>query len=243
MNDTLRAKYAINSFDVDPSAEARLTTLANLLQETAYRHATELELGYHHLAELDRAWVLSRMHIRMHAYPVWDEQVEVETWPRGIEKLFALRDFRITNPGGKLLAVASTCWLMVDTNSHRPVRIPADFIRIETRTDSVFGDMPGKIELPGELRHCEKRQVRYSDLDIVGHVNNVKYIEWCIDVLDTGSHDSSRITDIVINYISEAKPGDAVELQCSENNGDIRFISGINNTSGRECFRAAISNR
>jgi len=109
MNHTLKAQYSINSFDINPIGKARLTAIANFLQETAYRHATELELGYHHLERMNRAWVLSRLKISVEKYPAWDDVITVETWPHGIEKLFALRDFRITGPSGEELATASTC--------------------------------------------------------------------------------------------------------------------------------------
>jgi acyl-ACP thioesterase len=29
-----------------------------------------------------------------------------------------------------------------------------------------------------------ERKVSLSDLDIVNHVNNVKYLEWCLDLVD-----------------------------------------------------------
>jgi medium-chain acyl-[acyl-carrier-protein] hydrolase len=215
VKNTLELTYTVSSFQVDPQGRARLTTLANFLQETAYKHADSLQLGYRQLADNNSAWILSRLQIRVLQYPDWDEVLTVETWPRGIEKLFALRDFRIRNSDGKVITEASTSWLMVDAKKHRPMRIPPDFIKIETRTDSVFDQAPGIIALPGELEVCDTRTVKYADLDVVGHVNNVKYIEWCTDSVDPELLMHHGVSGFSINFISEARLGEQVEIRCS----------------------------
>lgn len=259
MKDTLHQKFSIDSYHIDPSKKARLTAIANFLQETAYKHAHSLQLGYHHLAENESAWMLSRLHIRMIEYPGWDEEITVETWPRGLEKLFALRDFRIRNAAGDVIAEASTCWLMVSTKTHRPLRIPEDFIRLKTRTDSVFESTPGKINFPEDTEVCDKHKVNYADLDVVGHVNNVRYIEWCINTADPELILQNSIVDFSINFISEARLNDQVEIQRSISqkqepgfSSDSKIaqgvlvpgeklkyhVSGHNLQTGRECFRA-----
>lgn len=266
MKNTLQKSYVISSFQVDPGGKARLTALANFLQETAYKHADSLQLGYRHLADNSSAWILSRMRIRVLEYPDWDEELTVETWPRGIEKLFAMRDFRIRNNDGLTIAEASTAWLMVDSTTHRPQRIPPDFIPIEIRSDSVFDQSPGKIPMPADLQVCETRTVKYADLDVVGHVNNVKYIEWCVDAIDPDLIMQREVSGFSINFISEARLGEQVELRCSslssssdapkseaisESGNRSRqddepadqkmYLSGHNVGTGRECFQAILS--
>lgn len=241
MEHTYYCTYHVSSYDINPSGKARLTALANFLQETAYRHACTLKLGYHDLAKENIAWVLSRMRIRVLKYPVWDEELTIETWPHGIEKLFALRDFRIFNSEGELLAEASINFLMVDTESHRPVRIPPDFIKIEVRSDSVFDSMPGKINNDNSMRLSSVHDVRYSDLDIVGHVNNVKYIEWCSDALDPELLINKGVADFEINFMSEANAGDKVEIFLSEMTDNTVWLSGKNTGTQKECFRAKIT--
>lgn len=266
MKNTLLQSYAISSFQVDPRGKARLTALANFLQETAYKHADSLHLGYRHLAENNSAWILSRMRIRVLEYPDWDEELTVETWPRGIEKLFAMRDFRIRNTAGQVITEASTAWLMVDAKTHRPMRIPPDFIPIQIRSDSVFKQSQGKIQVPADLQVYETRTVKYADLDIVGHVNNVKYIEWCTDAAEPDLVMQRGISGISINFISEARLGEQVELRCSSLSGSSdapkseaikesgnrsrqdaepaaqkMYVSGHNVGTGRECFQAVLT--
>jgi len=241
MKNTYHCKYRISSYDVNPKGKARLTAIANYLQETAYKHACTLKLGYHDLAKENNAWVLSRMRIRVSKYPVWDEEISIETWPHGIEKLFALRDFKIFNSQGEVMAEAAINFLMVDTDTHRPVRISPDFIKIDVRSDSVFESMPGKINIQGTQPNVTVHNVQYSDLDIVGHVNNVKYLEWCTDTLDPELLLNKGIADFEINFLSEAKAGDKVEIHHSKLHDDTIWLSGKNMLTERECFRAKIT--
>jgi len=244
VKNTLQKKYTVSSFQVDPRGRARLTALANYLQETAYKHADSLQLGYRHLAGNNSAWILSRLRIRVLEYPEWDDELTVETWPRGIEKLFAMRDFRIRNGDGQVVTEASTAWLMVDATSHRPQRISPDFIPIEIRSDSVFDVSPGKIPVPADLSVCEIRTVKYADLDVVGHVNNVKYVEWCTDAVGPELVMQRGICDFSINFISESRLGEQVEIRCSSLPESAQptlqkiYISGYNLSTGRECFQA-----
>ncbi len=241
MENTIFKKYQVSSYEVDPNRSARLTTLANYFQEIAYIHAGRLEVGYTDLANNNAAWILSRMRIRIKKYPVWDDELVVETWPHGIEKIFALRDFRMRDKQEDVIAEGSTCWLMVDTKSHRPLRISEDFIHVETRTDSVFDTMPGKIDLPGDMHPVYSRQVRYSDLDVVGHVNNVKFIEWATDALDETLQLSGGILDFTINYIAEARPGNEAVIFVSEPLDGKYFLQGKSSDGKTEYFRAVAS--
>ncbi|MFC2080227.1 acyl-[acyl-carrier-protein] thioesterase [Bacteroidota bacterium] len=240
MENTLHCKYRILSYHINPRGKARFTSISNFLQETAYRHASSLGFGYHDLLKVNKAWILSRMRIRMNEVPNWDDELTIETWPSGVEKLFGLRDFRIFNLSGEQIGEASTCWLMVDTYTHRPLRIPPDIFNIKTRTDSVFASTLEKINVPEELNSCMLREVRYSDLDIVAHVNNVKFIEWCTDALSPELLLEHSVTEIEINYISEAKLGDKVEIFTSPLDDKTFYITGKNIISGKECFRAKV---
>jgi len=239
-NATLFCTYTINSYHVDPGGKARLTALANFLQETAYKHAHSLGLGFQHLAQNNSAWVLSRLRIQVSEYPKWDDEITIETWPCGIEKLFARRDFRIMNKAGDTIAKASTLWLMVNTETHRPLRIQPDFIKFKTRTDGIFETSIEKLDIPGTLDLQRNHKVQYSDLDIVDHVNNVKFVEWCIDTLPREVMLNRSISDFTINFISEARIGDEVEIQASNLNENTILMAGCKTPGLKESFIARV---
>ncbi|MEZ5071686.1 MAG: thioesterase [Bacteroidales bacterium] len=233
--------FRVHSYEVNPRAQARLTTLANYFQEVAYRHATELGLGYEALQENGQVWVLSRMRIRMNRCPRWNDQVTVRTWPRGADRLFALRDFRVFDHKGKEMGCASTAWLVLNVDTHnlvRPTELSQDY-RDLIEEDRVFAEDLDKIKLSGDPDAVREHRVVYSDLDIVGHVNNVKYLEWCLDALDETDR-IPGVQSLEINFIQEALLGDRIRMEMWDSRSDAIGFRATRIEDGKEIFRARL---
>jgi len=221
-------EFTISSYDLNPRRQARLTSMANFFQEVAYHHASELGLGYDEMKSRKTTWVLSRMRIQMKRYPLWNDRISLETWPSGTERLFALRDFRVTDSGGEVIGMASTAWLILDLDTHRLVR-PREMLeqfKMIIHEKRMFDTALNKIAVPGEAKLLTTHQVVYSDLDIVGHVNNVRYMEWCIDALNSAENAAQEIRELEINFNHEALFGDLIHISgTASENGEYYFIA------------------
>ena len=57
-----------------------------------------------------------------------------------------------------------------------------------------------------------ERTVVLSDLDIVNHVNNVKYLEWCLDVLDAEIILKQKVISLEMNFLKELSLKDSVAV-------------------------------
>ena len=229
-------KFRIASFDVCPEGRARLTSMAHYFQEAAYHHATLLGLGYHHLERSGKVWVLARMKIGVVSMPEWDQEIIVETWPRGTDRLFALRDYLVKDVSGITLAKASTSWLVLNRKNHRPVRFSFDTLNIPVRNEGVFSGNPEKIDAPDHWLPLGEHRVLYSDLDVVGHVNNVKYIEWSLDALYAKNSHPGDIKTMEINYMKESSGNDTIELQMATPDQQSIMIRGLKNNEKTICF-------
>ena len=169
----------------------------------------------------------------------WDEEIVIETWHRGTDRLFGLRDFRIMNGKQQTIGIASTSWLILDANSRRPLKV-SEIFNFNLNVASVFSSNLQKIVISEQMDHWTTRRVNYSDLDVVGHVNNVKYLEWCIDALENEVLMIHEIGEIEINYINEANAGEEIEILGSrESDGEIRFLARSADTL-KEVFRARL---
>jgi acyl-ACP thioesterase len=240
MDVILSKEFLVSSYHLNPRKQARLTTLANFFQEMAYQHANQLGFGYRDLKKKKTMWVLARMKIRIDHYPVWDDVITVETWHRGMQRLFGMRDFRVKDHNGKVMAMATTAWLIVDAETRRPVR-PDDRTLHDSRGEvAVLGDTLEKIVLPEQLDELGIREVVYADLDIVGHVNNVKYIEWCIDQAFALGITDSEIREFEINFIHEALPGDMIMVSGNVNQVSDSFFLAHRDGENQEIFRARL---
>ena len=242
MANIFSREFSISSYDLNPKGQARLTTMANFFQEVAYHHASDLGLGYHQMKSRKTTWVLSRMRIHMKRYPVWNERIKMETWPSGAERLFALRDFRVLDSKGEEIGMASTAWLILDIDTHRLIR-PKEMMeqfKMIVHDVQMFDAPLDKIAVPGECKLLNRHDVVFSDLDIVGHVNNVKYMEWCIDAATAGENADKEIVELEINFNHEALLGDRIEIAGYEHEGCEIFFRAIREDDGKEIVSARL---
>ena len=68
----------------------------------------------------------------------------------------------------------------------------------------------------------------YTELDRNRHVNNSRYTAWAFDALFKYGYDVTLVEDLVINYNSEVKAGEKVELFIS-NDGEKISVFGYKN--------------
>jgi acyl-ACP thioesterase len=233
--------FTIASYESDVNGNLSLYSLFNRFQELAGHHATYLQVGYVTLTEEGLAWILSRIKVQIYSLPKWGEMVHLATWPKGIDRLFALREFCITSEHGQTLINATSAWLLVDTEKGRPRKIESLPI------DLHFPDAPHairepleKIQVPNELKPVFEKQIWLSDLDINRHVNNAQYVKWITDCFSEELFRTRRITSLQINYLEETLLGDTVGL--FKNSSDVSaseyFLEGISRSKGTKVFQA-----
>jgi len=227
-------EFEILSFQIDPNGKLRWASLADLLQEVAWKHADSRDFGQQ-LFEKGFMWVLSRFHIKILEMPSWGKHIKIKTAGRGINKLFALREFEVENEEGKVIAKAMSAWLLLDIKSKRPQR-PRQVLPSELFDDNPDDSLlPDKVNLAFEMELGKSFPVNYSDLDMNNHVNNVSYIRW---IEDFCFENEIQFNELLINYISEAIMGEEITL-IFHKSGKETFLSGIFNN--RQVFLAKVN--
>ena len=242
MANIFTKEFTISSFDLNPRGQARLTSMANFFQEVAYHHASELGLGYEDMKSNKTTWVLSRMRIHMKRYPVWNDRIKLETWPSGVDRLFALRDFRVLDSEGEVIGMASTAWLVLDIDTHRLIR-PKEMMekfKMIIHDVQMFDQSLDKIAIPGETKPLNKHTVVFSDLDIVGHVNNVRYMEWCIDAISSIDNEDREIRELEINFNHETLLGDQISIAGNEGPSGENYFLATREGDGQEIISARL---
>ena len=101
-------EYTIPCYDTDASGRLKPASFMNLAQEAAGQHAVYLGFGYDDLIATNTAWILSRVHIRFVDTPMWKDDVVLTTWHKGLNRLFFVRDFRLTDKEGRTRVEATT---------------------------------------------------------------------------------------------------------------------------------------
>ncbi len=240
----LRLEDRIPAYYVSLNGEAKFYTLAGMLLESAGKHADLFGFGYHDMVRDNVYWVLSRFHIKMESYPLMNEPVIIETWPKGPDRLFFMRDYRMSSPEGKTLALATTAWLILDGNKGRPKKIDASHDLQDFHVDDLYAieQVPDKLPGINEPELQETIRARYSDLDINKHVNALKYIEWVQDFYGQEIYNKANVSEFQINYQLETRFGEEVNVRMNKGPKDETFdyFEGIRITDQKPAFRARI---
>jgi len=209
-------KINIPCYCTDASFHMKSAAFMDYAQEIAYWAAGELGFGYDQLHVHHIAWVLSRMHIHFEDYPLWHDELTIQTWHKGLEGLYFLRDFFLNDKQGNHLVSCTSSWVVIDESTRRLVRPEElkDLLTVEGQVDSAIGTPAPKTALPrgAEAEKVGEHIVSYSDIDIIGHTNNVRYVVWAMDVLPYEFVSTNRAKDIFISFIKETTPGQNVEL-------------------------------
>jgi acyl-ACP thioesterase len=202
---------------IDRSDRLTLASTFDFFQEIAINHAETLGVGREAMVKTGQLWVLSRLSVVWDRRPVWRESLTVRTWPRGWEKLFALRDYDIRDGAGLPVVRGRSCWIILDMEKRRPLR-PQSVMETIPRNEGMdaLEGIPGSLESRDDLRQAGERRALYSDIDYNGHVNNVRYIQWIQDCMDAAVLERAGRARLDINYLGEVQTGETVELWNAE---------------------------
>lgn len=235
-------QFQIDTHEADMNGLARLDALFCCFQEAAGHHARDLGVGREELSRQGCLWVLSRCRMQIDRYPAWGQKVTVQTWPCGVERVFALREFEFLSDAGERLGSGISAWLILTQEKHRPMR-PGPIMQAvpPTRAAARPEAVTDKQANPVGLSDLRLFSVRYSDLDVNRHVNNAAYVRWILDSFDAPRHDRFEIAAIRIDYISETHLGEPilVKAQTVEADGS-QTILGVRPESDQPVFQAEI---
>lgn len=202
--------WDINFTQCMPNGYLKYTDLCNILQLTAAAHSDVGGISFSDMQEFHQAWVLSRMRVEITEMPKWKDTVTVKTWINTLENSRSVRALEIHLNGKKIIG-CETYWAVFNTQIRRPeaLALPYDHFELypeQKATQETFS----KINLNNETEVLFEKTVVLSDLDIVNHVNNVKYLEWCLDFVEEELILNQKIASFEMNFLKELSLKDKV---------------------------------
>jgi medium-chain acyl-[acyl-carrier-protein] hydrolase len=234
----------VRTFETDFKGKWRPSGLVQNLAEAASRHASNLGFDYAGMAARDMVWVLSRLKIQFFELPDFAQPVWIKTWPKGIQqKLFFMRDFDLRDAVGKPLAAASFAWLLINPRIRRILQPQALGESIPDNNGMSALDEPlEKITLPGGLKELFQVDARYSTIDLLGHMNASRYVDWICDCFTQEDYAGNSLRWLQLNFINETRPGERLSIAAAPHPDDcaLWFVQGVNLNSGAKAFEASL---
>ncbi len=215
---TYREPRTVESFDVDRKGKLKPQVLFSFLTNCAWKHTSLTDHGFESVSARNQMWVLAKFQLVISQLPSWGSKIVIETWGKGTQRLYALRDFVVSSENGSKLASATSAWLMLDKASRRPVRVD----------QMVFPWIPGRNELQTEVgkvpgltdgRTRARYRAAFSDLDPNGHVTAMRYVQWIMDSNTRAVLEESWPSHLEISFLAEAALEDEVTVLSESKDG------------------------
>lgn len=220
---------------LDYAGNWRLSDLFSELSDVATTHAQMIGVWNPQLLG-EYGWVVSKMRIRILKPLGFGAKGIIKTWPGYGTRVVYPRYFQIMDENDDIYIEAVNHWTLLDLKQRRitmPSRIGLSFptalkdekpLSIETD----FSDEDGFV-------FVEKRQVRYSDVDMNQHFNNARYMEWVCDALDEKKFADHFINDLSIYFKKETAPNSVLIIEKKEvgerfvirgaQDGEVHFVA------------------
>lgn len=220
-------RFRVEPFHVDFTGHLFMGVLGNHLLNAAGHHSHNRGWGIDHLNEAHYTWVLSRLCMELDTWPEQYDVVEVETWVESVMKLFTERNFLIRNAEtGYIYGYARSIWAMIDVQTRQPANLltlkDGDILRYVIPAEEKpcpIEKFNTRVRLSAEAETTEV-PTHYSDVDINGHINSIKYIEHILDLFPRQQFERYRISRFEIAYKAESYLGDTLYLISEKQDGD-----------------------
>ena len=201
--------YQVNSrvrySEVDSNGKLSHTELLNYFQDSSTLHSESLGASGNLLKDKKMAWVLSFWQVCINKLPNLSDDIVVSTWPYDTKNLFGMRNFCMDDMAGNRLAYANSIWVLIDLETGRPIKIPAevgDYYTDEPRLEMDYCER--KIITPKEYEEKPPIPVQKYFIDTNQHVNNANYVMVAQEYLP----EDFEIYEIRVEYKKAAMLGD-----------------------------------
>lgn len=202
-------------------------SLCDLFNDVANMQTISLGFDVPTLNAQGLTWMLHKLHIIVNRMPEQGETVTLETWPSGIDRLFALRDFSMLSGEGDVLIRATSEWMVIDVNRRRPVRLPACVTENAASCVDVVREIAFELDtkkMPEEYENARRFTATYDNIDFNKHVTQATYVRWVTNSLSYEFLSEHELREMEIIYEHEVLPDSGVYAENHASEEDDRVI-------------------
>ena len=229
--------FRVNFSQVMPNGFLKITELCNYLQLAAAEHSELGGISFLDMQMHNQAWVLSKMRLEIKKLPRWKDCVVVKTWIINLENSRSLRGMLVF-VNDEIVATTETLWVVLNTIKRRPEALALPHNHFEKYALNFANSARVlKVDLSQNKKHIQNKKVVFSDLDLVNHVNHIKYLEWCADDLPPEKLLDNKIKVIDMNFMTELVLADEVKIETEINDKNQKFLVTKND---QNCFSMSI---
>lgn len=213
MNETYTKTFEIGTTSVDRFGNCRPAAILEIIQELGSDHGSLQNIDRDYLVENYHAcWILARVWYHLERPLHAGELLTGTTWHRGAGGLIVYRDTDLY-VGQEYVGEAVAAWVVADLESRKMLRPGSvENIAEAAAPKEVKTRQLRLLRSPKERKVVYDRTVRYSDLDVNGHMNNTKYADVLLDALSSRELEGRFISEMQLNYSQECREGEVIGI-------------------------------
>ena len=211
MTTPYEKNFHIPSSAVDRFDRMKPSFILDLMQEVAGAHSILLGAGREDLQKKGLFWAVIRHRVQITRLPASGEDITVKTWPMPTTRTAYPRATVICDSDGRELVSAVSLWVLMNVGDRAMILPGRSGVTVEGITLGCEIAAPCSI-VPKTYEASMDRTVRFSELDVNGHMNNCKYLDWVADTLPGDFHKDHTPKEFTLCYLSEAREGEQIQV-------------------------------
>ena len=161
------------------------------------------------LEDYNLVWIITDYDIEVVRLPRFAEEITIETEALSYNRLFCYRCFTIYDESGQELIHMMVTFVLMDRDSRKVHAVEPEIVapyQSDFDKKLIRGPKYANLEEPISKDY----HVRFYDLDMNGHVNNSKYLDWIFEVMGADFLTQYIPKKINLKYVKEVRPGGVI---------------------------------
>ncbi|RZI48164.1 acyl-ACP thioesterase domain-containing protein [Lactococcus kimchii] len=210
--------YRVPFYESDAFKKMRISSLLAVALQISGEQSTVLGRSDVWVAEkYGLFWAVIEYELKINRLPRFNEKLTIETEATSYNKFFCYRKFSFFAEDGALLLTINSTWVLMNQESRKIERVLDDIVAPYASEKIAKILRPHKFAKSDEFVEPQEMAypVRFSDLDMNGHVNNAKYYDWAADMVAFDFRKDWQPAQIFIKYNHEVLYGEEIRALLS----------------------------
>ena len=195
-------------FDMsDMNGHIKLPSLILLSLQVSGSQSAQLGVSDKEILEkYNLVWIITEYDIDVIRLPRFAEEIIIETEALSYNRLFCYRRFTIYDESGQAIIQMLATFALMNCDSRKVHSVDPDIVApylSEFSKKIIRGPKYTDLDNPTSKDY----HVRFYDLDMNGHVNNSKYLDWIFEVMGADFLMNHIPQKINLKYVKEVRPG------------------------------------
>lgn len=194
--------------------------LLDMLQDAAGLHSIEMGASRDDLIRVHNSfWMIVRAYYKLYR-PLTAGEIKVRTWHRWAKGILLYRDFDFWI-NGVYTGEGVQAWIIADCDTKKMLRLTdITLIEHDPGVPEAKDIQLSKLRAPAGEYKSSYYTVTGDDIDVNGHMNNVRYAYVVSQALG-----GADMTELQINYVNECFEGETLELHIYSDGSKV-FVHG-----------------